>query len=132
MSCNKCANQAKEAMDAAGVSGRQADAAWADGADKGPCPDEQGTAKRLVLVDPDTDDYNWGHIEELERITDNRFIAAALRSGQQIYDLWQDDWDDLVRRAGYDSIATVSIEGPEKYELSTLDERDGEIAPGRR
>jgi hypothetical protein len=75
-----------------------------------------------VLVDPESDAYNWEHVAELERITGDRFIAAALRAGWQIYDLWQDEWDDLVRGAGYDSIATVSIEGPEEYELSTFDE----------
>lgn len=119
MSCDRCADQAEEAMCAAGVPPRQAHAAWAEGAGRGP---RQGASRRLVLVDPESDAYNWEHVAELERITGDRFIAAALRAGWQIYDLWQDEWDDLVRGAGYDSIATVSIEGPEEYELSTFDE----------
>jgi hypothetical protein len=73
-------------------------------------------------VDPDGDAYNWEHIQELERITGDRFIAAALRSGRQIYELWQDEWDDLVQQAGYASIATVSIEGPEEYDLAVYED----------
>ena len=76
------------------------------------------TAKRLIIVDPNTDDYNWDHITELERITNDKYIANQLRNGSQIYDVWQEEWTRLVQQAGYDSIATISIEGPEEYVLN--------------
>lgn len=76
------------------------------------------SAKRLVLVDPETDEYNWEHIAELERITNDRYIAKQLRKKDQIYDLWQEEWTQRLQHAGYDSIATVSIEGPEEYVLN--------------
>jgi hypothetical protein len=73
-----------------------------------------------VLVDPTTNDYDWQGVAELQRLLDSDIldIAGALRAGWQIYDLWSKEWSCLVRRAGYDSIATVSIEGPEEYVLN--------------
>jgi hypothetical protein len=71
-----------------------------------------------MLVKADNSDYDWEQIQELERITGDPYIAAALRVGWQICELWQDEWDDLLRREGYTSIASVNIEGPEEYDLT--------------
>jgi DNA sulfur modification protein DndD len=76
------------------------------------------TARRLVLVDPITNDYNWEHIAELERLSKDRSIAKKLRAGHQIYDIWRDEWTLLLQKARYDSIATVTIEGPEEHVLN--------------
>ena len=91
------------------------------------------TARRLVLVDPSTNEYNWMHIAELERITNDRFIASQLRNGARLYELWCEEWTRRVREAGYDSIATVGIEGPEEYVLnpSKLIPLNGAPANGR-
>lgn len=77
-------------------------------------------ARRLVLVDPATNDYNWQGTAELERLLDASIldIAGALRAGWQIYDVWSEEWTRLLRQAGYDSIATVGLEGPEEYVLN--------------
>jgi hypothetical protein len=75
------------------------------------------TAKRLVLVDPVTDEYNWEGLAELERVVDDPLIADRVRAGNQIYDIWRPAWTLLLVEAGYDSIATVGIEGPEEYVL---------------
>jgi len=74
-------------------------------------------ARRLILVDPLTNDYNWSDIETLARLIDNPFLSDALRSGWQIYDLWRSEWTLRLKEAGYDSLATVGIEGPEEYVL---------------
>jgi hypothetical protein len=71
-----------------------------------------------MLVKPDNSDYDWEQIQELERITGDRYIAAMLRTGWQICELWQYEWDDLLRREGYTSVASVNIEGPEEYDLT--------------
>ncbi len=91
------------------------------------------TAKRLVLVDPITNEYNWTHIAELERITNDRFIASQLRNGARLYELWCEEWTRRVREAGYDSIATVGVKGPEEYVLnpSKLIPLNGASANGR-
>lgn len=75
------------------------------------------TARRLVLVDPVTDAYNWAGFAELERVVDDPLIADRVRAGNQIYDIWRPAWTSLLVEAGYDSIATVGIEGPEEYVL---------------
>lgn len=77
------------------------------------------TAKRLVLRDPENDDdLNWDGIEELERITGDRNISKMLSGNWQLYDIWQDEWTYKLIQAGYESVATYSIEGPEEYVLN--------------
>ena len=73
-----------------------------------------------MLVDPTTNDYNWQGTAELERLLDASIldIAGALRAGWQIYDVWSEEWTRLLRQAGYDSIATVGLDGPEEYVLN--------------
>lgn len=75
------------------------------------------TAKRLVLIDPEADSYNWLHVAELERVVKDKYILSQLRNGHQIFDVWQDDWTDILKQAGYDSIATGTIEGTAEYVL---------------
>jgi len=77
-------------------------------------------ARRMVLVDPSTDDYNWDGVAGLERLLDAPVldVVRALRTGWQLSDLWSEEWTCLVQQAGYDSIATVGIEGPEEYVLN--------------
>jgi hypothetical protein len=91
-------------------------------------------ARRLVLVDPATNDYNWQGVAELERLLDASIldIAGALHAGWQIYDIWSGEWTHLLRQAGYDSIATVGLEGPEEYvlNLSILTPLNGTSAEG--
>ncbi len=118
MSCDKGVKQAEKAMRAAGVPARQTHAAWAEGSAAKTCPSEQGNAKRLMLVNPDNSDYNWEQIQELERITGHRYIAAMLRLNWQICELWKAEWDELLRQEGYTSVASVNIEGPEEYDLT--------------
>ncbi len=118
MSCDKGVKQAEAALRAAGVPARQTHAAWAAGATASPCRSEQEAAKRLVLAHPDNSGYNWEQIQELERITGNRYISAMLRVGWEICELWKDEWDDLLRQEGYTSVASVNIEGPEEYDLT--------------
>ncbi len=76
------------------------------------------TAKRLVLIDPEADSYNWLHVAELERVVNDKYILSQLRSGHQIYDVWQDDWTGILKEAGYDSIATRTIEGTAEIVLN--------------
>ncbi len=79
------------------------------------------TAKRLVIIDPVANDYDWQGVAELERLlnADILDVTGALRTGWQIYDIWSTQWTRLAQQAGYDSIATVGIEGPEEYVLNT-------------
>ncbi len=76
------------------------------------------SAKRLVLRDPIDGEINWAGIEELQRITKTFDIAQTLKGGLQLYDIWQEEWTYLVQQAGYDSIATYNIEGPEEYVIN--------------
>ncbi|MCZ7570923.1 MAG: DNA sulfur modification protein DndD [Ardenticatenaceae bacterium] len=76
------------------------------------------TARRLVLVDPETREYNWEQIEELERMTSSPFLVQTIRAGRTLEEVWQEEWTALLKEAGYDSIATVSIDGPEEYVLN--------------
>lgn len=79
-------------------------------------------AKRLVLVIPDEEngsDYHWAGIAELETITGDRFIRKMLESHYgQLYDIWCEEWTEALIHAGYDSIATLGLEGPEEYVLN--------------
>lgn len=75
-------------------------------------------AKRLVLVNPETGEYNWEHIAELEKLTNNRSIARRLRKKARIHKLWREEWTQRLKKAGYDSVAMVGVEGPEEYVLS--------------
>ncbi len=76
------------------------------------------SAKRLVLCGPADDELNWEGIEELQRITGDYNIVPALKARWQLYDLWQDEWTYKLQQAGYASIATYNIEGPEEYVLN--------------
>lgn len=79
------------------------------------------SARRLVLVDPYDDDapYFWSGVVELEGLIGNPYLSAELRSqNRQIFDLWRDDWLVNLREAGYDSVATLNIEGPVEIVLS--------------
>ena len=75
-------------------------------------------AKRLVLCDPTDGELNWAGIEELQRITGDYDIVPALKAQRQIFDLWQDEWTYKLQQAGYASVATYNIEGPEEYVIS--------------
>jgi DNA sulfur modification protein DndD len=75
------------------------------------------SARRLVLCNPENGELNWAGIEELQRITGNYDIVPALKAQRQLFDLWQDEWTYKLRQAGYASIATYNIEGPEEYVL---------------
>lgn len=80
--------------------------------------------KRLIIVDPVTNDYNWKGIADLQNIlniSDYEWewdIASDLRDGYQIYDLWESGWTRLIQSTGYESIATVGMEGLEEYILN--------------
>lgn len=79
------------------------------------------SARRLVLVDPyDTDAlYFWPGVVELEGLIGNPYLGAELRSqSRRIFDLWRDDWLANLQEAGYDSVATLDIEGPVEIVLS--------------
>jgi hypothetical protein len=75
-------------------------------------------AKRLVLVDPVSGEYNWQGLADLEAITGDELIISRLRAGHQLYDVWCPEWTRLLKEAGYESIASVGIEGPEEYVLN--------------
>ncbi|HJU53454.1 MAG TPA: hypothetical protein VJ715_02740, partial [Pyrinomonadaceae bacterium] len=69
------------------------------------------TARRLEIVDPDSGGYNWLQVAELSRAVEDKFLFAALRSGQHLFDVWHDEWSSLLLDAGYDSVATLTLEG---------------------
>jgi hypothetical protein len=75
-------------------------------------------AKRLVLVDVATGAYQWEQITELENLTNTYCITERLRNHVQLHRLWDDQWLEHLKQAGYDSVATVGIEGPEEYILN--------------
>ena len=75
-------------------------------------------AKRLVLVDAETGEYRWEQITELEKLTNKHFITKRLRSNGRLHHLWNDQWLDRLKQAGYDSVATAGVEGPEEYILN--------------
>jgi DNA sulfur modification protein DndD len=76
------------------------------------------SAKRLVLCDPADGEFNWAGIEELQRITGDYSIVPAIKAQRHLFDLWQDEWTYKLQQAGYASIATYNIEGPEEYVLN--------------
>lgn len=79
------------------------------------------SAKRLVLVDPYDIDvpYHWPGVAEMERLTGNQSLAAQLRSQRRhIFDLWQNEWLQSLQEAGYDSVATLGIDGPVEIVLN--------------
>jgi len=76
-------------------------------------------AKRLILIDDATGDYNWDGVRELERVTNSNSIAETLKGGYQVYDIWQEEWTYQLQQAGYDSIATVGLDGKEEYVINT-------------
>ncbi len=88
------------------------------------------SAKRLMLIEPKSNAYNWLHVAELEKIVDQKYILNQLRNGHQIYDLWKDEWTRRLLQAGYDSVATANIEGPLEYVLdeSKLIQSNGKTA----
>jgi hypothetical protein len=76
-------------------------------------------AKRLMLVDNKNDyDYCWEAIDVLAKLTDEPYLVNSLRAGGLLYDIWHESWTKVIKAAGYDSIATHSIEGPEEYVLN--------------
>lgn len=75
-------------------------------------------AKRLVLIDPHTDTYNWLQVAELAKAVKDKYLFTALRNGHQIYNLWQDEWTSRLRQEGYDSIATMGLDGREEHVLN--------------
>ena len=77
------------------------------------------SARRLVLVDPVSGAYDWEGLARLEAIIGDELVISRLRAGRQLYDMWRPAWTRLLKEAGYDSIASVGIEGPEEYVLNT-------------
>lgn len=78
------------------------------------------TAKRLVIIEPSKEDYNWDSIEELARLVEDRYLIKQLRNSHAIYDIWKPEWSQILIDAGYDSIATRDIEGPLEHVLNPL------------
>jgi DNA sulfur modification protein DndD len=74
------------------------------------------TARRLVLVDPFDHEmsHNWPGIAQLEQVTGNSQLASQLRAGRQLHELWREEWAAMLVSAGYDSVATLGIDGPEE------------------
>lgn len=113
----------------------EADAARADGERllKAMLPE---SARRLEIVDPKNGGYNWLQVAELARAVGDRFLFAALRSGQHLFDLWHDEWSSRLLEAGYDSLAVFNIEGPIEHvlnesKLHLLNSSNGSAAGGR-
>jgi len=78
-----------------------------------------GKTKHLLLVNPETGDYEWDGIAELQRLTQSPDLVNTIKSNYaQIYDVWRDEWDQILIDAGYDTVLTVTIEGPEEYVLT--------------
>jgi DNA sulfur modification protein DndD len=77
------------------------------------------SSKRLVLVDPETGDFNWDGIKELQRLTKAPSLVETVKAGYQLFDIWNEEWTYILQQAGYDSIATYNIEGPEEYVLNS-------------
>jgi DNA sulfur modification protein DndD len=75
--------------------------------------------KRLVLVDPETGDFNWDGIKELQQLTKAPSLVETVKAGYQLFDIWNEEWTYILQQAGYDSIATYNIEGPEEYVLNS-------------
>ncbi len=77
-----------------------------------------GYANRLVLTDPETCEYDWKMISELERVVDDSTITTRLRDGTSLHELWSEEWVYSALRAGYDSISVSSPRGHEEYVLN--------------
>jgi DNA sulfur modification protein DndD len=77
------------------------------------------SSKRLVLIDPETGDFNWDGIKELQRLTKAPSLVETLQAGWQLFDIWNEEWTYILQQAGYDSIAAYNIEGPEEYVLNS-------------
>jgi hypothetical protein len=76
------------------------------------------TAKRLVIVEPGEDGYNWDSIAELARLVEDRYLMKQLRNSHAIFDVWKPEWSRILVEAGYDSIATHDVEGPIEHILN--------------
>lgn len=75
-------------------------------------------AKRLILIDSITEGYDWEAVEVLAQLTNNPLLTKTLQAGYKLYNIWRAGWTLAVKEAGYDSIASHSIEGPEEYVLN--------------
>lgn len=76
-------------------------------------------AKRLTLVDSENDyDYCWETIGILSQLIADPYLINTLKAGRLLYDIWHESWTKTIKEAGYDTIATHSIEGPEEYVLN--------------
>lgn len=76
------------------------------------------TAKRLVIIEPGKEGYNWDSIAELARIVEDRYLMEQLRNSHAIFDVWKPEWSRMLIEAGYDSVATHDIEGPIEHVLN--------------
>jgi DNA sulfur modification protein DndD len=76
------------------------------------------TAKRLVIIEPGADEYNWDSVTELAQLIGNPYLPAQLRGSGAIYDFWKSEWTQTLIQYGYDSVATHNIEGPIEYVLN--------------
>ncbi|MBI1293679.1 hypothetical protein GC175_01825 [bacterium] len=78
------------------------------------------SAKRLVLVDTTQDEdgiYDWDGIAALDEIIHLPYIKRTFEL-YTIYEVWNEEWTVELMEAGYDSIATVGLDGPEEYVLN--------------
>jgi hypothetical protein len=78
------------------------------------------SAKRLVLVTPTDDggEYNWAGIEELVSVVQVPHLKRMFELAAP-YEIWNDEWTLVLIEAGYQSIATAGLDGPEEYILNT-------------
>jgi hypothetical protein len=76
-------------------------------------------AKRLILVDSENDcDYCWETLDVLAHLIDDLYLVNTLKAGLLLYDIWHESWTKIIKEAGYDTITTHNIEGPEEYVLN--------------
>jgi hypothetical protein len=76
-------------------------------------------AKRLRLVTVDEEgfwDYDPRSVRELANVAQIPFPAELILDHPP-YDVWCPEWTQALIDAGYESIATVGLDGPEEYVL---------------
>lgn len=77
------------------------------------------TANRLVLVTSNEEGYseiNWQAVDRLQALTDFPYLQKTVQNWP-LYEIWCVEWTVALVAAGYDSIASEGLDGPEEYVL---------------
>ena len=81
------------------------------------------SARQLVLVtevdDEGFSDYVEDEIRLLAGIVGDPWVYESLMSGRRaLWEVWEPEWTEAIKKAGYDSIFTGGFDGPEEYVLN--------------